>query len=506
MNLLLENCPDIILLLDKNDCLVYCTNAFLEGAGIRGAGLVAGRHFREVFTLFTAPDWADHFGEMIRQAKAERRTVSSDVDSGLSGSTRNFEVKVTPMLGEDGTAEGSLTLFHDVTDVMRAKQQAERANRAKSDFLATVSHEIRTPMNAIIGISDMMKKTRLDAQQRDYLSSIQNSSYVLLNLINDILDFSKIEAGKLELVPEYFSLEALLSRLTDMFLLMFERKNLRFVTRFAPDLPQVVLGDEKRVGQVLTNILNNALKYTGEGTVEFSAHVDAQGCVCFDIKDTGIGIREEDIPRLFTAFEQLDKVKNKKIVGTGLGLAITKKLCETMNGSISVTSSYGQGSCFSVRLCLPVGTRDDMPGDETPGFSFVAPRARVLLVDDIEINLVVAAAMLEGYEIVPDQAMSGEEAVRLARQNRYDLIFMDHMMPEMDGVLATAAIRALGGYAAKVPIVALTANAVSGAEQMFLESGMDGFLSKPIDPGALAACLFKWLPSELIEPKDGSAL
>jgi CheY-like chemotaxis protein len=350
----------------------------------------------------------------------------------------------------------------------------------------------------------MLKVTKLDDVQKGYLKNIQNSSNVLLTLINDILDFSKIEAGKLELLPDYFRLESLLGRLKVMFELLFPEKDLSFSCIFSGDLPEVLYGDEKRIGQILTNILNNALKYTREGGVTFRVECDGEALdsvqrIRFVVEDTGIGIKEDAIPRLFTAFEQLDVVRNKQVQGTGLGLAITKRLCEMMQGEIDVKSVYGKGSVFSITLPLKTGLPSDLTELEVKVIKFTAPDARVLLVDDIEINLEVAGFILESFEIHSDTAKSGKEALEKARANVYDLILMDHMMPEMDGLEATREIRALGGYYAGVSIIALTANAVSGAKEMFLANGFNGFLSKPMDAYMVAEVLLTWLPERLIK-------
>jgi CheY-like chemotaxis protein/anti-sigma regulatory factor (Ser/Thr protein kinase) len=270
----------------------------------------------------------------------------------------------------------------------------------------------------------------------------------------------------------------------------------------------VVYGDEKRISQIVTNLLNNALKYTEKGGVSFKVWADTTrtdgdtAFIYFTVEDTGIGIREDALPRLFTAFEQLDPVRNKKIAGTGLGLVITKRLCGMMGGTITVESEYNKGSVFTALLSLKIGGPADLPEAESPLIGFTAPEARVLLVDDIEINLEVAAFLLNAYDISPDMAKSGLEAIDLAGKKDYDLIFMDHMMPEMDGIEATQCIRAMGGSWAELPVIALTANAVSGAREMFLSNGFTGFLSKPMDADALGACLLKWLPEKLVVKKS----
>ncbi len=500
MNLLMQNCPDILILLDQDRRFVNCTDAFLKKADILSLGLINTKTFDEVFAAFLPDEALTSLLQHFDNAAAGRTTCEfeAELTVGSSQQPRHYIVSFTPMLDNDGTPEGWLVQMHDVSDLLRAKALAEAANNAKSDFLTTVSHEIRTPMNAIIGVSDMMKKLNPTGKMAEHLDNIQASSQTLLNLINDILDFSKIEAQRLDIINDFFSLTALLNSLKTMFDNLFSESIVAFECQFDPDLPRVVYGDEKRIRQVLTNLLTNALKYTREGRVVLRASRDADGVFVFDIEDTGIGIKQEDVPRLFTAFEQLDKVKNKNVVGTGLGLAITRQLCHLMLGDVSLTSTYGSGSCFTIKLPLTVGREEDLPTSEIEDCTFTAPQATVLVVDDIDINVVVTASVLENYGITADEAYSGAEAIEKAAQKRYDLIFMDHMMPEMDGIEATQRIRALGGDKGNTPIVALTANAVSGAQEMFLANGLDGFLSKPIVASELGQCLLKHLPKDKI--------
>ncbi|MDR0896348.1 MAG: response regulator [Oscillospiraceae bacterium] len=500
MRLLLENSPDSMLLFDREERLVYCADVFMKRVGIGNFGFIDGRPYEEVLNWFVPPACMARFTAAYHRAMSEQTTVRIDASLHISlfNAVRQYTVHFAPMFDDHSRPEGGLVLFHDLTDIIEAKEMAERANSAKSDFLASVSHEIRTPMNAILGISDMLGRTELSDIQHSYLRGILQSSGVLLNLINDILDLSKIEAGRLELLEEYFSFSALLDHLRSMFWLMLHQKGIEFVCDFAPDLPEVICGDEKRMRQILTNILTNAMKYTETGRVTFGVRMDGQGRLAFSVADTGIGIRQEDLPRLFNSFEQLDKVKNKRVVGTGLGLAITRELCALMQGAIDVKSEYGKGSVFTVFLPVNIGMAADLPAEEKGDVAFTAPTARVLVVDDIEINLIVATAMLEVYGIVATQALSGAQALEMANKTEFDLIFMDHMMPEMDGIETTRALRASGGRSAHTPVVALTANAVSGAKEMFIADGFNGFLAKPLDRFALAATLLKWLPPNTI--------
>ncbi len=502
MNLLLGNCPDMILLFDQNEQLAYCTESFLTACRVPSFGLIKETPYSDLFAPYEDENLTETLVTTYQHIYEHKETVefSATLRFDSTQPPRHYSVHVTPMVDENGGAEGSMILFSDTTDFILAQREAEMANASKSDFLATVSHEIRTPMNAIIGLSEMLKTSGLDDQQHEYLKNIQHSSAVLLNLINDILDFSKMEAGKLEIIPEYFASAGLFRHIQSMFELMFEKKGLTYSTYYDNAIPEVLYGDENRIRQILTNLLNNALKYTQEGMVDFSVHVKDSYEVVFRVTDTGVGISPEALPLLFNAFERLDHAKNKGVVGTGLGLAITKRLCDLMGGTIEVSSEYGVGSSFSVTLPLPAGTAQDLPPEAiSEAAGFLAPEVRVLVVDDIDINLQITAFLLEAFQITPDFASNGKQAVEKATRQKYDLILMDHMMPEMDGVEATTLIRKTTGPSRDVPIIALTANAVSGAKELFLASGFNGFLSKPIDPKSLADYLLQWLPAGKVE-------
>jgi CheY-like chemotaxis protein len=361
-------------------------------------------------------------------------------------------------------------------------------------------------MNAIIGFCTMLNTGKLDATQKKYLGNIQNASTTLLSLINDLLDFSKIEAGKLEIIEAPFNLPKLLEQLTQMYQIIALEKSISFVSDFQVILPVALNGDEKRLRQVLNNLLSNAIKYSSNGSIIF--HVTAKESenfvdLTFSVEDTGIGIKEEDIPKLFEAFQQLDQARNKTVQGTGLGLAITKNLVEAMGGTISVKSDYGHGSTFSVDLRLKRASEKELSIEVDNTIIFNAPSAQILLVDDVEINLEIAAFMLEAHQIKADTALSGPLSIDMSLSKNYDLILMDHMMPGMDGVEAVKYIRCTNKWNASVPIVALTANAVSGAREMFLSKSFNGLLAKPIDPKSMSETLLQFLPVEKIEVKPG---
>ena len=417
---------------------------------------------------------------------------AKDIASGKSDRKIDTHGFVTE-LQELHTSLGTM-----VYALVGAAQMAKTANATKSDFLASMSHEIRTPMNAIIGMSEILARTPLTPEQSKYLSDIKSSSHALLTIINDILDFSKIEAGRMDLVAVNYNLHSLLDNLCSIFTNLMQSKGLDFVYTQDANLPANLYGDENRLRQILTNLLSNALKYTRRGKVEFRACREGQ-TIHFAIADTGIGIREKDLDKLFIPFEQLDVRKNRNVVGTGLGLAISHKLCSRMGGVMRVESAYGHGSTFHVGIPYVEASEETLETHEEVK-EFSAPNAAVLVVDDLEINLAVAEAMLEGmFDITADSAMSGHDALTMAHKKKYDIIFMDQMMPGMDGMETTKMLRSSQCLNSKTTIVALTANAIVGMESVFMANGFDGFLPKPLDFASMNLCLRKWLPPAMIQ-------
>ncbi|MCL2565422.1 MAG: ATP-binding protein [Defluviitaleaceae bacterium] len=500
--MLLEYCPSIIILLDESERLVLSTSIFLSVIGTPNLDFIRNHSYEDIFKAYLSQETMQVFKHAIENSALSEETITFDawIDFSKNGQPKFYSVELRSVGGgAKGIATGTLIVMLDLTDFMREKQRAEAANNAKSDFLATMSHEIRTPMNAILGMSTILDRLDLDPEHRKYISDIRKASNSLLSIINDILDFSKIEAGKMEIIKENYNLTAMLDNLRSMFSTMCTQKQLIMECNFNKNLPEKINGDENRLRQVLTNILSNALKYTQKGGITFSAWLDNENNLHFEVKDTGMGIRDYDIDKLFSPFEQLDIRKNRNIVGTGLGLAICYNLCRMMDGDIEVKSVYGEGSTFSVILPYTPADGTTDKKDNTNIAEFAAPDAKVLVVDDMEINLTVAELMLEVFEITPDLAGSGKEAIDLAKNKQYDLIFMDYMMPEMDGVEATRSIRELGGWNEAVPIVALSANAVKDTEQIFLSNRMDDILPKPIELTALNICLRKWLSPQIIK-------
>lgn len=393
------------------------------------------------------------------------------------------------------------------------KINAENANRAKSDFLSTMSHEIRTPMNAIVGMTEVALREDMSESVKKSLSMVKSSAFGLLTLINDILDYSKIESGKFDIVPESFYV---LSVLNDVKEITMARNNGKLDIEFEvpENIPMRMYGDYVRIKQVMINYCTNAIKYSDKGKVRVRVAVqkrdDKNAMLHFSVKDNGIGIKKEDLAKLFKAYTRLDTKINHHKEGTGLGLAISKQLIELMDGVVSVRSEYGKGSTFS--FALPIIIEDWTPAGRLEDYRYeeedekanevlvvVAPEAHILVVDDTKLNLVVAKALMEPTKMKIDTAESGEDALKMIDKNDYDLIFMDHFMPGMDGVETTAHIRAMADEKKnKLPVIALTADAMKGVREVLISKGMSDFLTKPIIIGDLYKMLRKWLPEEKV--------
>ena len=397
---------------------------------------------------------------------------------------------------------------HEYNKGMAEKaEEAERANDSKMLFLANMSHEIRTPMNAISGMAELSLNEELSPQVRENLENIRNSSKVLLAVVNDILDYSKMESGMMEIVPVTYSLSRLIKETVNMMLIRLSDKNVELKYTILKELPDVLVGDEIRFRQILFNILSNAIKFTDNGYIllDVSGETVKEDTVklIVSVTDSGIGIRKEDLQKLFTSFQQLDSHKSHVREGTGLGLAICRELVSLMGGEITVESTYGVGSKFTFTIIQRISTQKDSAVFSKPGTSsgeekLKVNNAKVLIVDDNAVNLKVAQGLLKTFNLTVDTCKSGRECLELMKQNRdYDLVFLDHMMPELDGIETLNLIRADSDeYMKKVPVVALTANVMNGVRDMFISEGFNDYVPKPIDMVWVNSILRKYIPIE----------
>lgn len=395
----------------------------------------------------------------------------------------------------------------------RSQQEAEAANMAKSSFLANMSHEIRTPINAILGMNEMILREEKDPAIRGYAGNIQASGNSLLSIVSDVLDISKIESGKLEIIPVDYEVNSLISDCCNMAADRAKAKELELLVECADNVPMKLCGDETHIRQIIMNLLTNAVKYTEKGTVKLivsGRFTDGGFVLKVDVSDTGIGIAEENLPQLFTQFQRFDLQRNRNIEGTGLGLSIVKRLCDLMSGTITARSVLGSGSTFTVELpqkvvdstpCGGVNLNYSAGAEHEYHHSFEAPEAKILAVDDLPVNLLVIANLLKETRIKIDTAGSGRECMDKCSQQKYDLILMDHMMPEMDGVQTFEKLH--GDKSSpnfETPVIMLTANALAGMREQYMDVGFADYVSKPVRGAKLEEAIRRNLPESLIKP------
>lgn len=399
-----------------------------------------------------------------------------------------------------------------------AVKAAEEANAAKSTFLASMSHEIRTPINAVLGMDEMILRESNSSEITGYAINIQSAGHLLLSIINDILDFSKIESNKMEIYPVNYSIYGLIGDCYNMIIKRAVEKNLEVIVENDEKTPKILLGDDIRIRQIVVNMLTNAVKYTSRGSIRLCVSYENTGDnlinLLISVADTGMGISEENQKLLFSTFGRVDEEKNHGIEGTGLGLSICKQLTELMGGTISVSSELGKGSVFSISIPQRVISSEPMGVFKADGLSsgiekyhesFHAPKARILVVDDVKMNVDVMKGLLKKTRAQIDAAYSGKECLGLAKMNKYDIIFMDHLMPEMDGVKTLELLKKENNSPNRdTPSIALTANAMIGAEEEYRSYGFDGYIAKPVKSSQLEEILLQYLPKELIEVTEAS--
>ena len=443
-------------------------------------------------------------GPLKRMTEVAEHYANGDFDEEMSVNSKD----------EVGILSRSLQSMS--TSLKEQIEIANNANKAKSEFLANMSHEIRTPINTVLGMNEMILRRTDDPDILDYSSNIQASGRTLLSLINSILDFSKIEDGKMQILPVRYETADLISSLVNSISPRAKKKELKFNLNIDESIPAVLMGDDVRVTQIIMNLLTNAVKYTEKGEITLSildaGREDGAVFLSVEVKDTGMGIRKEDMERLFESFTRLDEEHNRNIEGTGLGMAIVTKLLEMMDSKLNVESTYGEGSVFSFRLAqqiideTPIGNFEDRTKESVAhrkiNENFKVKNAHVLVVDDNELNLKVAENLMKIFDIVPDMAESGKEAIEKMEDKEYNIVFLDHMMSEMDGIETLKEIKKRNLQREKTAVIALTANAIAGAEETYLAEGFDGYLSKPIEIEKLKTIFITYLPKEMID--DGS--
>ena len=538
IDLLLLTTPDIILVLDTEGKAVLASDSYIQQCNTHFPGDFHGKRFKELFAPFSSHKFLDEMDGMINNVLINGNTIEvvQYIDFERKGNKREYSVFINPMQYDRKEILGVLLSFHDMTEIKQAQREsesarelAEQSTKAKSSFLASMSHEIRTPMNAILGVTEiMMHNENLPDGIEDGLDRIYNSSNLLLGIINDILDFSKIEAGKLDIIQAQYNVASLINDSVHLNMMRIGSKPIKFELEIEDKIPAKLYGDVLRIKQILNNLLSNSFKYTDSGVVKLSVtsepaaafkeklypngnpkeKEDADMTLVISVKDTGHGMTKEQLNSLFEEYSRLYNETEKYIEGTGLGLTITQCLIDLMGGEIIVESEPGVGSCFTVRL--PQKKIDnEILGKEAAAnlrefrtdnlirkeryrvVREAMPYGKVLVVDDVETNLYVASGLMKPYKLQVDTVMSGREAIDLVKNgNVYDVIFMDHMMPEMDGIEAVKCLRE-SGYSA--PVVALTANAVTGQASMFLSNGFDAFISKPVDIRRLDVILNKFI-------------
>ncbi len=489
MNLLLENSADIILLFDKDNKFSYFTKTFLKTTGLTDSSLVGGKSFSAVFSQLVSAEWISFMQTNISLAMEKRSTITVNSSIDLSGGDhpQEYDIQITPMMDWDGHLEAFMILLHDITDIMASKRQAESANIAKSQFLATMSHEMRTPMNAVLGMTSIGQVSTDMEKMIGCFAKIEDAAKHLLGVINDILDMSKIEAGKLELSPKIFAFETMLERIVNMVNAQAAEKGQSFSVHIDKAIPCCLIGDDQRLAQIITNLLGNAVKFTPDGgSIGLDAHLlEEKNGICeirVTVSDTGIGISPEQQARLFQSFHQAESDTARKFGGTGLGLSISKNIVEIMGGNIKVNSELGKGSSFLFTVPLKRASDRGAAPDAVISWGDV----RIMAVDADPLVLRFFDEVAQRLCVHCDTASSGGEALSLREKNGdYHLYFVDSQIPGTDGNPLTRAL--IAGNTDSDDVVVMLPSADRGMSRAEADhAGVNRFLFKPLFPSVVA--------------------
>ncbi len=516
---LMRTSPNVFILTDHLLRTAVTSDLFFRyNVGYDKNAIRRGVPLRDALGGMLSETELDEFMGKCRAALAGEQVKSYLLHKTYADGRKSWRITIRRMSGDEEAA-GLNILFADTTEIVDALERAEAADKAKSSFLANMSHEIRTPINAMLGLNEMILRESSERETLDYAADVRNAGRTLLSLVNDILDFSKVEEGKMEILPAQYDLSSLIGDLVNMIRTRAEDKGLRLEVRVQKEIPQVLFGDEIRIRQCALNLLTNAVKYTQKGTVTLAVGYEEAGenmiRLAFRVSDTGIGMKRSDLEKLFAPFTRIEESRNRSIEGTGLGMVITQKLLALMGSRLEVESVYGEGSTFSFSLEQPVvkwtpigvfNAAPEMPDTRRAAYqeAFHAPDARILVVDDMPVNLTVIQGLLKKTMVAVETATSGAEAVEKASRQKYDVIFIDHMMPGMDGIETLGELQKLPD-SEKTAYIALTANAISGSRELYLDAGFSDYLSKPVDSRKLEEMLMAHLPPEKLQTREAPA-
>jgi signal transduction histidine kinase/DNA-binding response OmpR family regulator len=500
---MLQHNSEFMFIYDDNQRLVRCSDSAIAAFSVSSQSDLIGRTHSELIKLVAGTDNRHIYDIENRFETVARSGAILHDDTAItfsaSGITMYFHVIYSPLTDDKGNFNGVVAVYHETTELVHAVHRAEESERAKDNFLLVMGHEILTPINAIKGLCEMLSTISTpNLQQREWLDDILTTSAKVTDLLQDILDYSKMSTSQAEFNNHDFDLLRMLNQIIEPASARSLQKGVEFITEINRNVPRVFYGDEHKISKAITNLLENAVKYTDKGKIMIVADVQLRQRkqhFIVSIMDTGSGIAEEQMKRLFTPLKLEESIEKRGSMGSGLGLAYAHQVAEKLGGEITVFSNPGEGAVFTIWLPLSVGNPAFIQEVANLPYIRTLPSVRALTVDDNPINLTVIGGFLKKHDLKVEEALSGARALELVKNNYYDIIFMDYMMPEMDGITATKELRNNG---VTVPIIALTAYTMPGAKQFFMENGLDDYLSKPLEDDRLNQILYRWLPLNLL--------